>query len=98
MSLELTRDQLKQPISQDDRTKISDLQDAINHDSVDVYLRNNFTEQQLLQICRICRIEPKRINKESMIKLLIHKVVNKNQNSKVAQHVATYEYRRVGDA
>lgn len=103
MSLELTRDQLKQPISQDDRTKISDLQDAINHDSVDVYLRSNFTEQQLLQICRICRIEPKRIDKESMIKLLIRKVVNKNQNSmlEITEYIlstANLTYHVMGNA
>lgn len=100
---ELTQQQLKRTITEDDRLKISDLQDAINHKSVDVYLHSNFTTKQLLQICRICRIEPKQKNKDAMIQLLIHKMVNKNQSSilEITEYVlstANLTYHVLGNA
>lgn len=73
--------QLHQPIPPEQKSKLSDLQHAIEHKSVDVYLRRNFTVQELVHICEICRLHPPNHEKEVLIRHIQRNMIQRNQYS-----------------
>lgn len=73
--------QLHQPIPPEQKSKLSDLQHAIEHKSVDVYLRRNFTVQELVHLCEICRLHPPSHEKEVLIRHIQRNMIQRNQYS-----------------
>lgn len=73
--------QLHRPIPPEQKGQLSDLQHAIEHKSVEVYLRRNFTVQELVHICEICRLHPPNHEKEVLVRHIQRKMVQKNQHS-----------------
>ena len=73
--------QLNQPIPPKKREKLSELQTAIDHKSVDVYLQKNFTVSELVQICEICHLRPSSHDKDVLIRHIERKMIKKNQHS-----------------
>ena len=73
--------QLNQPIPPKQKEQLSQLQIAIDHKSVDVYLQSNFTVPELLQICEICHLRPPSHDKDVLIRHIEQKMIKKNQRS-----------------
>lgn len=95
--------QLHQAIPPEQKESLSELQHAIDHKSVDVYLRNNFTVDELVQICHICHLRPPSHEKEVLVNHIERKMIKKNQHSilEIIEYVlssANMTYHILGNA
>ena len=95
--------QLHHAIPPDQKESLSELQHAIDHKSVDVYLRNNFTVDELVQICHICHLRPPSHEKEVLVNHIERKMIKKNQQSilEIIEYVlssANVTYHILGNA
>ena len=95
--------QLHQAIPPDQKESLSELQHAIDHNSVDVYLRNNFTVDELVDICHICHLRPPSHEKEVLVNHIVRNMIKKNQHSilEIIEYVlssANMTYHILGNA